>query len=189
MDRGYYLRRAIHMLIALAPLYYVVPEELPYVHIPRWSGLIIFLATVVIIEVVRRTRRIPLPGLRPHEVRGIASFVWAAAGVTFALWLFPQDIATAVLVGMALVDPLAGEMRRTRGVGPISVAVPILVYFVISAVVLSAFGYHSRFFVVVLSLIGACAAVGAERWTVPKVDDDFLMIVVPGLMMWAFSEI
>jgi dolichol kinase len=189
MDRGHYLRRAIHMMIALAPIYYLIPEELPYVRIPRWSGLIIFLGAAVLIEVVRLVGGITFMGLRPHEARGIASFVWAAAGITIALWVFPPDIATAALVGMAFVDPLAGELRRTRGQGTLSVAIPVLVYFVISAAILSAYGYHSWTFVAILGVIGATSAVGAERWKAPKVDDDFLMIVLPGLLMWAFSEI
>ncbi len=189
MDRGHLLRRAIHMMTGLAPLYYVVPEEIPYIGIPRWSGLIIFLGAIVAIEVLRLRLGVTFLGLRQHEAKAIASCVWTAAGITVALWVFPHDIASASIVGMALVDPLAGEIRKMRGDGQASVLVPILAYSLVSAVVLSAFGYRDWRLVAVLSLVGAVSAVAAERWKVPRVDDDFLMIVVPGLLMWALSEI
>lgn len=176
-------------MMALAPLYYVVPEEIPYLGIPRWTGLMVFLGTIVLIEVVRLRLGVMFLGLRPHEAEGIASFVWAAAGITIALWVFPHDIASASIVGWALVDPLAGEVRRARGTGAVSLLVPVLAYSAISAVVLSAFGDRGWSVVALLSLVGAVSAVVAERWKVQRVDDDFLMIVVPGLLMWALSEI
>jgi len=181
------LRRAVHMMIALAPLYYLIPVDVPYLDVDRWVLLIGFFLVVVMFESVRLWKGFPLFGLRPHEMRSIASFVWAAAGITIALWLFPMDIATVALVGMALVDPLAGELRSRYGQGVVSVALPVAAYFAIAVSILAWFGDTTPFFLVTVGIIGATSAVGAERYKVPRVDDDFLMVVVPCLMMELFS--
>ena len=175
--------------MALAPLYYLVPEELPYVGIPRWSGLVIFITAILSFEVVRLRMGITFLGLRPHEAEGIASYVWTAAGMTLALWVFPHDIASVSVVGMALVDPLAGEIRRVRGEGPLSLGAPAAAYAAIAACVLWAFAERGWLIIAVLSIVGAASAVAAERYKVRRVDDDFLMMIVPGLLMWALSEI
>jgi len=189
LHRDVLVRRAVHMLMALAPLYYLLPERLPVLETGRWVLLICFFAVVVAFESVRLWLGFTFVGLRPHEFRSIASFVWAAAGLTIALWLFPHDIATVAIVGMAVVDPLAGELRSRHSSAVVTVAIPVAVYFAIAAPVLWYMGPHSPFFAVILGVIGATAAVGSERRKVRGVDDDFIMTVVPCLLMWVFSEL
>jgi len=92
-------------------------------------------------------------------------------------------------VGMAVVDPLAGELRSRHSSAVVTVAIPVAVYFAIAAPVLWYMGPHSPFFAVILGVIGATAAVGSERRKVRGVDDDFIMTVVPCLLMWVFSEL
>lgn len=183
MRKEVLLRRGVHALIALAPLYYWVPVDVPVLGVRRWVLLMAFFAFIVCFEAVRLWKGFSVMGLRPHEAKHIASFVWAAAGITIALWLFPRDIASAALVGMALVDPLAGELRAAKVAKPVELGAPILAYFIIAAVALALFGDLGTYLIIALSVVGAVSAVFAEASDVPVVDDDFLMIVVPCLVM------
>ena len=184
MDRSILLRRLVHCLVALAPLYYLLPVELPGVPVRRWHLLIAFFVLVMAFEALRLRRGVTFLGLRPHERNTIASFAWAAAGITAALWLMPMEIATPVLIGMGLVDPLVGEMRRFGASPPLRMSLPLLVYAMICMITLSLMVEGQTGAIVAVSALGAVLAVGAERLRLPGgVDDDFLMIVVPGSMM------
>lgn len=183
MDRSIVLRRLIHCMIALAPLYYMLPVEMPGLPIMRWHLLIAFFATIMVFEAVRLRRGITFLGLRPHERHSIASFAWAAAGITSALWLLPMEIATPVIIGMGLIDPLAGELRRTGAAPLVRVSLPLLAYAAICVATLLLMAEKELGSVLAVSSMGAFLAVGAERLELPGVDDDFLMIVVPGSLM------
>lgn len=186
MERAVMFRRVVHCLLALAPAYYLFPVELPGLGLGRWVLLIGFIAVIATLESVRLLMGWDFFGLRPHEKNQIASFVWASAGVVLALWFFREDVATAAIIGMALVDPLAGELRRTRP-GLITIWLPTAVYATIAVVVFAVCGLMSAPAVLTVSLIGAVAAVGVERNKIRYLDDDFLMIVVPCLLMELFA--
>jgi dolichol kinase len=187
MDRGVLFRRCLHLLIALAPIYFMIPVDLPVWGLERWVLLIGFFAIVSGFEAIRLAKGWTFIGLRPHEAHHIASFVWAAAGITLALWLFREDIASAALIGMAFVDPLAGELRRVRPKSTMTLSIPMIAYFAISATALYAFGHLSATSIAIVSIIGAVTAVLVEREKVPYIDDDFLMIIAPCLLMQLFA--
>lgn len=180
-------RRCVHCLIALSPAYFLLPTTIEPFGVPRWTLLIAFFAIVSSVEAVRLLMGWNFFGLRPHERSQIASFVWAAAGITVALWLFREDVATAAIIGMAFVDPLAGELRKNTRVTPVTLGLPILAYVAISVTVLHLYGIMSPLSVVIVSIIGATTAVAVEREKVRYLDDDFLMIVMPCLLMELFA--
>jgi dolichol kinase len=187
MDRPTAFRRFLHCLMALAPAYYLLPVDLPVLGMGRWVLLIVFISAVVLVEGVRLLMGWSFFGLRPHERNQIASFVWAAAAVTAALWLFREDVATAAIVGWAFVDPLAGELRRRSPRLTVTVAVPALAYAALAAPALLAWDMMSLPSVAFVSAVGAVAAVTVERQKVRYIDDDFLMVVVPCLLMQLLS--
>ncbi len=187
MKQDVITRRAIHCLIALAPVYYLLPVDLPVIGVRRWVVLIAFFAIITSIEAIRLPKGILFLGMRPHEKNQIASFVWAAAGITAALWLFPHDKATATLVGMAFVDPLAGELR-SRGVGTWrNFGVSSLVYFAICATILVLANDRLLPTLLVLAVVGTVIAIGSEQFKKLHLDDDFLMLCAPGLAMTALA--
>jgi hypothetical protein len=187
MDRAELFRRFLHCLMALSPLYYLLPNEIPVLGVERWVLLVTFILIVSLAESVRLLMGWTFFGLRPHERNQIASFVWAAAGVTAALWLFREDIATAAIIGWAIVDPLAGELRRVRPRSTVQITVPVAAYVAMAAPVLYLWDSMSVLSVVLASVIGAIIAVVAEREKIRYVDDDFLMIVLPCLAMGLFA--
>jgi hypothetical protein len=183
MKKEVAIRRTIHCLLALAPVYYLLPVDIPVLGVRRWVLLIAFFAIITLIEAIRLPKGIMILGLRPHEKHQIASFVWAAAGITAALWLFPHDIATVVIVGMAFVDPLSGELRSHgvriwRNIGASS-----LVYFVICSTILVLANDRLLPALLVLAVVGTVIAIGSEQIKNVRVDDDFLMVCAPGLAM------
>jgi len=181
------IRRAFHCLMALAPVYYLLPVDLPVIGVRRWVVLIAFFAIIILIEVIRLPKGILFLGMRPHEKDQIASFVWAAAGITATLWLFPHDIAAAAIVGMAFVDPLAGELR-SHGVGTWrNIGASSLVYFAICSAIL--FFADDRLLpaLLVMAAIGTVIAIGSEQFKNVHVDDDFLMVCAPGIVMTALA--
>jgi hypothetical protein len=187
MKKEVVIRRVIHGLMALAPIYYLLPVDLPVIGVRRWVLLITFFAIIIVIEVIRLPKGILILGLRPHEKNQIASFVWAAAGITAALWLFPHDIATTVIVGMAFVDPLAGELR-THGVGKWrNIGASSIVYFAICSAILVLANDRSLLVLMLLASVGTVIAIGSEHFKSVHVDDDFLMVCAPGIAMTALA--
>ena len=183
MDRSVVFRRFVHTLIALTPLYYLIPEELDPTGVRRWHILVLFFVLIATFETVRLWRGMTFLGLRHHERDSIASFAWAAAGITIGLWLLPMEIATPVLVGLAFVDPLAGELRRMTRSSTGQVAIPVAAYAAICVSALLLLSELSLAAVCLISLSGAVSAVGIERLHVRHLDDDFLMVIVPGAVM------
>ncbi|UCE80842.1 MAG: hypothetical protein JSV94_06815 [Methanobacteriota archaeon] len=185
MDQSAAVRRFVHCLVALAPLYYLLPAEVPGIPIRRWHLLIAFFAAILLFEAVRLRKGFTFLGLRPHERNSIASFAWAASGITVALWLLPMEIATPVLVGMGFVDPLAGELRRLDKALSVQAFLPLLAYLLICIAALLAMTEEGLGPVLIVSCMGAIVAVGVERLDLPIVDDDFMMVIVPGSLMTA----
>lgn len=183
MDRSVVFRRFVHTLIALTPLYYLIPEELDSTGIRRWHILVLFFVLIAAFETVRLWKGMTFLGLRHHERDSIASFAWAAAGITIGLWLLPMELATPVLVGLAFVDPLAGELRRATRSTTWQLGLPVAVYTAICLSALIALSELSLPLMCLISLSGAVSAVGIERLHVRYLDDDFLMVVVPGAVM------
>lgn len=187
MRKDVAIRRVVHGLVALAPLYYLIPSEVPGIGVGRWVLLVCFLLTITAFETVRLSKGWSFLGLRPHEKRSIASFAWAAGGITIALWVFPPAIASAALVGMAIVDPVAGELRQRWPDHVASVIAPSAAYFTISFSILTVFEEFDPIGVSALAAAGTVSAILFERMKFPHVDDDFLMIVVPGALMSGLS--
>jgi len=187
MEREVLVRRFFHALVALAPIYYLLPVDLPYVGFRRWVLLIIFIAAIFAFEGIRLWKKFTFLGLRPHEKDRLASHAWAAAGLVIVLWLFPHDIASAAIVGWALVDPLLGELRtlklRSRSVIVLSAAV----YFGLALLMFLLWDERTAAEALVLSAVGMAVAIPAECVKVRYVDDDFMMSVLPALAMLALA--
>jgi len=182
-DREILVRRISHCLIALAPLYFLIPDDLPVINVRRWVLLIIFFTAISAFDAWRRWKKITFLGLRPHEKERIASFAWAAAGITFVLWLIPKDLATATLIAMAFTDPFAGELRRVYKQTPAVIAVSLAFYFLLAFSTLAIWGDHSIGPCALIAAVGALVAIPAEAVKLPIVDDDFLMLAIPGVAM------
>ena len=187
MERGVFVRRLAHAAVALAPLYYLLPVDLPYVGFRRWIVLIVFIAVMFAFESIRIWKNWTFMGLRPHEKGHLASHAWAAAGLVIVLWLFPKDIASAAIVGWALVDPVLGELRSRKMSDLSVITLSFAAYFVLAVAMFVLWNERGALELVALSLVGAAVAIPAEWAEIRYVDDDFMMSVLPALAMLALS--
>jgi len=175
-----------HVAIAFAPLYFLLPDDLLIPGLRRWILLVLFFCSILLFEAFRLWKGFIFMGLRPHEVNQIASFAWAAIGITLVLWLFPEDIATAALVGMALVDPLAGQLRSKYGEKGVSLVLSALAYFLLAFSIVALWADRDVIGAAFLALVGAGVAIPSEAIRQKYIDDDFAMAFFPAVVMsWA----
>jgi len=178
-DRAW--RRCLHAAGLAVLLYYVLPPNL--FGIPNADALLVALAAVLGLEAGRWAVGIELPTLRPHEESRPASFAYFAVGLVIAVLFFPEPVGVAVVAGAALVDPLIGELRRSSWRDRAYPALPIAVYAVIAAASFRWVGAMALPAAVLLGGLASVLAVAAEYPRLRYLDDDLLMVVVPGLVL------
>jgi hypothetical protein len=180
MDLGHWTRRLVHVCAPLLLVYYLIPEEIYGVN--KQIGLIVVLAIILAFEAIRLWRSWTFLGLRDYEAGRISAFAWASIGLTFTFLFFPLELAAPAVTGMALTDPLIGELRRHQS--NLYPLLPSVFYFVlVLAIFFALIGWSWQ--VLLASLVGTVLAIWVERIRIKYVDDDFLMIVVPLLGMAA----
>ena len=180
MDLGHWARRLVHISAPLFLVYYLVPEDID--GLDKRAGLLIVLAVILSFEVIRLWRGWTFLGLRDYEAGRISAFAWASIGLAFIFLFFPLELAAPTVTGMALTDPLIGELRRRQS--DLYPMVPIAFYFLLVLgifVALMGWGWE----VLVASVVGTFLAISVERVRTGYMDDDFLMLVVPLLGMAA----
>jgi hypothetical protein len=168
---------------ALVLVYYVIPTNF-FVLVPKVDVLLAVFAAVIIIEILRHTADLELPTIRAYESRRIASFVFYSLALVLAVLLFPLPIGAAAVLGTAIVDPVAGELR-TGPVPPLlAVGIPLGAYGLLAFVGLAAIGGWPAGDSALLAAGAAVIAVAAERPKWPWVDDDLAMTIVPALFLY-----
>jgi hypothetical protein len=174
MDGGKIARRIVHLSAPFFLVYYFLPS-------PLWAGgpspqvaLLLALALTLSFELLRLVIGFNVPGMRDYERDQISAGAWAGLALTFAFLFFPFELAAPVIVGMAIVDPVIGMVRRTKWY-------PAFPYFLHLAIMLSMLGVLLSFDLrtVVAAVMTSALALMAEGFKTRYVDDDFLMIVVP----------
>ena len=175
--RARLLRRGIHVASAGLLSYYLLPPDMYGAGFPREAVVLTFLVPVLAIEAYRWKRRPKIPGLRENEKKRISAVAWGAVGLALAFVLFPQDIVVPCVLGLALVDPLIGELRLgwPRGYPWI----PLAAYFLICLA--TGLGWAP-------SLLATAVAMAAEAPKVAEVDDDFRMLVAPLVALWLWGR-
>ena len=114
--------------------------------------------------------------MRDYENYRISAAAWTALALTVTLAFFPIGIALPIVLGMAWVDPLMGEMRARKS--RYYPSLPVVLYFVLIIIPLSYF-YGLTPLVIAASLVATFLGITSEIKKNWYVDDDFLMIVVP----------
>ncbi len=179
-------RRALHVLAAIALLYYALPNDF-FVIAPKVYVLLAALAAVYVLEVLRHVAGLELPTIRPYEEGRVGSFALFGTAVVLAILFFPLPIACAVVLGTAVADPVAGELRRDARFRAVDAAVPFGVYAVLAFVGLAVFGTWPALPSVGLAIVAGAIAVAVERPKVWWVDDDLVMTLVPALVLYGLG--
>ena len=177
-------RRILHGAGAFILVYYPMPVYF-FLVLPKEAVLLLALAAVGAIEVLRLGFGTKVPTIRDYEARRPASYVFYAVALVIAVLLFPVPIAAAVVLGTAIVDPLAGELRAQPRWARFQLVAPFTVYTVLATVALGLLGPWPWGWSVGLGALAAAVGVSVERWRFRWVDDDLSMTVVPALVLYA----
>jgi hypothetical protein len=175
-------RRILHGLGALVLVYYLLPPNVLF-GVPNPVIPLIALAAVFVLEGFRLGGYVEIPVTRPYEAHRLASYAYFGIAMVIAVLLFPEPIAAGVILGTALVDPLAGELRLSQHYRRLYPAVPYATYVGLATLALIGIGHYPGASALGLALLAAALAVAAEwpQWGV--VDDDLAMTLVPGVAL------
>jgi dolichol kinase len=176
-------RRILHGLGAVALVYYVLPNDF-FLIAPKLEVLLAALAVVLVLEALRHTAGLELPTIRDYEREWVGSFAVFATAIVVVILIFPEPIAAAVVLGTALVDPLAGELRRRQGSRAVELGVPFLAYSALAWAGLAAFGRWPLVESAGLAVLAGAIAVAVERPKVWWFDDDLAMTLVPAVALY-----
>jgi hypothetical protein len=185
-DRAW--RRLLHLVGGLVVLYYVLPPGV-FVVITTEEALLFGLAFVLALELLREVAGLEMPTVRAVERERVASFAYFAVALVVAVLLLPAPIGAAVVLGTALIDPLIGELRRSPRWRAAYPGLPVVAFAALAFgvfTVMSPWPFGERF---LLALGAGFAAVACEYPKVRWVDDDLVMTLLPGLLLFAAAAL
>lgn len=180
MDREKLIRRVVHLSAPLFTVYYLFPPDILGFSPGFW--LIIAWAVFMAFESWRLYSKVDVPGMRAYEKERPSAAAWFITGVVIVFLLFPFEYTLPILLGMGLIDPLNGELRRAES--KFYPLLPAVFYLLIMIIPLSLF-FGLTVKVILASVLTTITAMGAESIRSNLVDDDFLMVVIPALMLAA----
>jgi hypothetical protein len=181
-------RRLVHLLGAAILVYYLIPTDF-FVVAPKEYVLLAALAVVFVLEGLRHAAGLELPTIRPFEAHRVASFAFYATALVGAILLAPVPIACAVILGTALVDPLAGGLRDSDRYRRLYPALPFGVYTVLAYFGLVTLGGWPWVASIPLAVLAAAVGLAAEYPTMTWLDDDLAMTAAPAVALYVVGVI
>jgi hypothetical protein len=186
MDRGQALRRLVHISAPVFLVYYYLPDPVFPGLFGKQPGLFLFLALILVIEALRLYFSPHIIGMRDYENYRISAAAWTAIALSVSMAFFPIEIALPVVLGMGWIDPIMGIMRARKS--KYYPAAPIVLYFILMIVPLTYF-FGLTPLVVFASIAATFLGIMSEIKKNWYIDDDFLMIIVPLLGLFAIFTI
>ncbi|MFL2952292.1 MAG: hypothetical protein ACJZ67_06070 [Candidatus Thalassarchaeaceae archaeon] len=122
---GHAFRRLTHVSMASIPyLYYVHGERISsYFSLQAREFVSVICILILVIELVRLKTGIVIVGQREYESSQISALAWGALAVALAILIAPDGdngtmeagkYGAPIILGMTLVDPVMGEIKRTK---------------------------------------------------------------------------
>jgi len=200
-DRGANIvRRLCHVAGSLSLLYYLFGDTL--FGVPKQFLLFICLSIIPLcIEIVRIKKNIRILGIREHEKKKVASYIWFTHASLILILICPPEIAIPVILTASLGDPIIGETRRFRR------SIAFMVGILFCCAVFWLYGYNFLMGAVagMICFLGEATEFGfrwsvrrdlfysrhqhKEHWMakyadfITKTDDDFTMQFFPGIIL------
>jgi|TARA_B110000263_G_scaffold249649_1_gene267919 hypothetical protein len=182
---GHAFRRVTHVSMAAIPyLYYVHGESISsYFSLQAREFVSAICILILVIEAVRLRTGIVIVGQRDYESRQISALAWGALAVALALLIAPEGdkvgmqagiYGTPIILGMTLVDPVMGEIKRAKQ----DLRAAVIVGMVISYSVW--FGCH--FWIgtdIIAAVLLAPLTVLGEIPSTKLIDDNATMVLLP----------
>jgi len=177
----HWYRRVFHAFGASFLFYYMLPD-LDWINAMKFLVPPIVVALAIALEVLRLKGKISSDhffGLRMYEQNRVGSYLFFAVGVLILLRFFPQQIAIPCILCACLADPIMGELRHRFGKKEIYIFgfLVCLLFFMVT-------WYKADVRLMVLvSIVGASGAVIGETKKFWWLDDDFMIQILPALLL------
>lgn len=179
---AHWFRRAFHTFAASFLFYYLLPDE-EWINVIKIVVPIILVLCMIVIEYRRLRGSLDHQrffGLRNYEKKRPASYLYFGIAVLLLFLLFPQQIVIPCLLCAAFTDPIIGETRYYLGKKKAYV-----IGFIISLFFFLITWYQADWWVLILvAVIGASAALVGEAKKLRFIDDDFMIQMLPAVLLW-----
>lgn len=179
---AHWFRRAFHTFAASFVIYYLLPDE-EWINITKIVIPIVIVVCMGVIEFHRlrgdfKDQR--FFGLRSYEKKRPASYLYFGVGVLLLFLLFPQQIAIPCILCASFTDPLIGELRHY-----LKKRHAYLIGFVVSLFFFVITWYQAYWWVLILvGFLGASGAVIGEAKKLSFLDDDFVIQILPAMLLF-----
>ncbi|MAH99046.1 MAG: hypothetical protein CMA12_06865 [Euryarchaeota archaeon] len=122
---GHAFRRLTHISMAVVPfLYYIHGDRISsWFFLDPTQFVSCFCFLILVIELVRLKTGIVIVGQREYESNQISALAWGTIAVALALLIAPEGDGSGIesgiygiplILGMTIVDPLMGEVKRLK---------------------------------------------------------------------------
>ncbi len=178
---AHWFRRVFHTFAASFLFYYLLPDQ-SWIHIVKIAVPVGIVILMVVVEYRRLHGDIDQQrffGLRGYEKRRPASYLYFGVAMLLLFLFFPQQIAIPCILCASFTDPIIGESRYYLGKKK-----AYLIGFLVSVVFFGLTWYQADWWIIItISLLGAAGAVVGEAKKLRLIDDDFLIQILPAIMI------
>jgi hypothetical protein len=178
---AHWYRRVCHAFAACFLFYYMLPD-VNWINILKFWVPLFILLFAVMLEILRLKGFISSEyffGLRMYEKKRAGSYLIFVLSVLNLMSFFPQQIAIPCILCGCLADPVMGEVRYRFGKNYVYVFgfLICMIFFMVS-------WYNVELWVLFLiSIVGASGAVLGEVKKFWWLDDDFMIQIVPAVLL------
>jgi dolichol kinase len=184
---SHWFRRVFHTFAASFLVYYLLPEGDLITPIKIAIPLLLVLGMTVV-EYRRLQGALDHQrffGLRNYEKNRPASYLYFGFAVVLLFLLFPQQIAIPCILCASFTDPVIGETRFYLGKKK-----AYLIGFLVSVFFFLITWYQSEWWILIpVLVIGATGALIGEAKKLRFIDDDFMIQMLPALLLWFFWQV
>tara|TARA_Y100001970_G_scaffold284657_1_gene402479 strand:+ start:4697 stop:5341 length:645 start_codon:yes stop_codon:yes gene_type:complete len=182
---GHAFRRATHVSMSAIPvIYYSSGEQLgDYFSLSPRELVSVIVISILLIELIRLRWGIVVIGQREYESSQISAFAWGGIAVALALLVAPEGDGSGIekglfgiplIFGLTFVDPVMGEVKRTKKDLKSAIVAGALVSFTVWV------GCHFWLGTpLIASLLLAPLTVLGELPSLKYIDDNATMVLIP----------
>ena len=178
---AHWYRRVFHTFGASFLFYYMLPDVDWINSIKFWAPPII-LVFALLLEGLRLSGKISSEhffGLRFYEKNRVGSYIFFAVAILILIRFFPQQIAIPCILCACIADPIMGEIRARFNIRYVYISG----FLICMSFFMIAFYKADLFFMVLASVVGAYGAVVGETKKFWWLDDDFMIQMVPAILL------
>ena len=179
---AHWFRRVFHTFAASFLFYYLLPDE-PWINLVKIIVPICIVAVIAGVEYRRIRGQLDHQrffGLRHYEKKRPASYLYFGVGLLLLFLLFPSQIAIPCILCACFTDPIIGELRFY-----LKKKQAYVIGFFFSMFFFTMTWYTADWWVLLtVSLLGATGAVIGEGKKLKWIDDDFMIQILPALLLF-----